>query len=87
MIRLISENRVAINVKAPKLKDWEKRIILTVHDDENSIEHLLQAIQGTANSGHSFPVVLDPDDSNYRQEFYIDGDGSDYIRDITIEIW
>ena len=57
-----------------------------MHDDENSIEHLLQAIQGTANSGHSFPVVLDPDDSNYRQEFYIDGDGSDYIRDITIEI-
>ena len=37
MIRLISENRVAINVKAPKLKDGEKRIILTVHDDENSI--------------------------------------------------
>ncbi len=88
MVKLISESKgkkVDISVKVPELRENEKRIIITCRDAEKSIENLIRAIQGTANPGHSFPVVIDPDDSGYRQEFFIDGDGSDYIGDITIE--
>lgn len=87
-VKVVNESKgkkVDISVKAPELRENEKRIIITCRDAENSIENLIRAIQGTANPGHSFPVVIDPDDSGYRQEFFIDGDGSDYIGDITIE--
>ena len=85
---LINESKgkkVDVSVKVPELRDGERRIIITCRDTEKSIENLIRAIQGTANPGHSFPVVIDPDDSDYCQKFFIDGDGSDYIGDITIE--
>lgn len=81
----INENRVQVNAKAPKLREKEKRYILTVSDGDRSILNLLEYIQKVARWGHSFPVTVDPNDEEHKQDFYIDGDGWDHIHDITIE--
>lgn len=81
----VNENKVQIQAKAPKLREGEKRYILTVSDPDKSILNLLLRIQEAANWGHGFPVVVDPDDKEYKRSFYIDGDGMDHIYDITLE--
>lgn len=81
----INENKVQVQVKAPKLREGEKRYILTVSDPDKSILNLITRIQEAANWGHGFPVSVDPDDKEYKRDFYIDGDGMDHIYDITIE--
>lgn len=81
----INENKVQIQAKAPKLREGEKRYILTVSDPDKSILNLLLRVQEAANWGHGFPVSVDPNDKEYKRDFYIDGDGMDHIYDITIE--
>lgn len=44
---------------------------------------LLEYLKRQAGIGHSFPIVVDPDDSEYREKFYMDGDGAAHI--ISIE--
>lgn len=80
----LNENRISLkDIKAPKLNDGQKRIVLTVYDREGSISELLKTIQSYASRGHSFPVTVDGNDSEYKKDFYIDGDGSDRITDIV----
>lgn len=82
----INENKVQVKAKAPKLTSkYQKRLILTIHDRDKQIEGLIRRIQEAAGWGHGFPVVVDPDDKEYKRSFYIDGDGSDSILDISVE--
>lgn len=55
---------------------------VTVRDSEGELERLLETLKQNAGIGHSFPVVVDPDDPEYREEFFIDGDGAFQIKDI-----
>lgn len=57
-------------------------IVIKLRDPENQLIKFLIAARGNANPGHSFPVVLDPDDSEHKKEFFFDGDGSFFIKDI-----
>jgi len=70
--------------KLNESKESEKVIIMLVSDPENQVEELLSYIKGTAGKGHSFSVVVDPDNLDYKSSFYIDGDGSCRIKDIKI---
>ena len=64
----------------PKEDLTEITIKLSDYDDQ--LVRLVDYIMHTANIGHSFEVVVDPDMSEYRKSFYIDGDGSFYIQEI-----
>lgn len=55
--------------------DEGEEIVLVVRGD-NSVRKMLEYIRDTASIGHSFEVVVDPDDSQYRKVFGIDGDGN-----------
>lgn len=61
----------------------EKELTIKARDPDHVLRDLLETIQDVANGGHSFPVVVDPEMSEYRQEFYIDGDGGVGIDEIT----
>lgn len=54
---------------------------MEISDPDGKIAELIDYIKQTAHAGHGFPVVVDPDDKDYRKEFYIDGDGSAQIID------
>lgn len=47
---------------------------------------LLEYLKRQAGIGHSFPIVVDPDDSEYRKEFYMDGDGAANIISIDSKV-
>lgn len=50
-----------------------------VKDTDGQLEELFDAISHASSIGHSFEVVMDPDDPEYRQEFFIDGDGGVFL--------
>lgn len=52
-------------------------------DPDRSIARLLNHIKDTAAIGHSFDVVVDPDNKEFKEVFSIDGDGSDRIEGIV----
>jgi len=55
------------------------------NDTEGELARLLTYIQSTGNIGHSFEIVVDPDNSQYKMTFGWDGDGSDRIRQIKLD--
>jgi GT2 family glycosyltransferase len=61
-----------------------KLITVLVRDQDDSLENLIEYIRDKANPGHSFPVIVDPADSEYRKEFGFDGDGSFFIKKIKV---
>lgn len=60
------------------------KIELIVRDSEGAMVELLKHIGGAANPGHSFKVVVDPDDEEYSKDFFIDGDGDFYLKEIKV---
>jgi hypothetical protein len=78
----MSEKQYLENLKGDKPKHDE--IMILVRDYENQLIKLIKAIGDTANPGHSFPVVIDPGDSEHEQKFYFDGDGAFYIKNVKI---
>lgn len=60
----------------------EKTITLKVNDPDKQLSKLLNDIKTTAQSGHTFNVVVDPDDEEPRA-YEIDGDGACHINDIS----
>lgn len=56
-------------------------ITVTLRDPERSLVKFLEALRSCANPGHSFPVVMDPDDPD-TETFFFDGDGSFFIDEI-----
>lgn len=65
-------------------KDEDVTYQFQVRDREGHIKDLITYLAQTANIGHSFSVVVDPDNSEYTKTFYIDGDGSDYIGEVQV---
>jgi len=54
---------------------------IIVRDPEDSLFRLIDHIMRTANPGHSFDVIVDPN-SEDEKSFGMDGDGSFYIKSI-----
>lgn len=52
---------------------------------ESGLIDLIEYIAGIGNSGHSFEIVVDPENSDTKKNFYFDGDGSDYIDEVSVE--
>ena len=61
-----------------------KLITILVDDQDEQLEKFLKLIKIASQIGHSFPVVVDPDDSEYKRDFFFDGDGAFKIRDMKI---
>jgi hypothetical protein len=75
------------NAKKNEKRTFSKFEIIA-SDQDGGLEGLLNCIKDTGNIGHSFNIVVDPDNKEYRKEFGWDGDGADYIKEIkktTIE--
>jgi hypothetical protein len=55
-------------------------------DGEGTLKEILECIKDCGNTGHSFNVVVDPDEKEGLSErkFNWDGDGSDYIESIEL---
>ena len=64
----------------------DKIIIVRLRDPDNSLEEFLTWLRDTANPGHSFVVVGDPDrEGGNAPKFGFDGDGSFNIKDIEVK--
>lgn len=59
-------------------KEYDE-ITVQLRDPDNELVKLIDYIMHSANPGHSFEVVVDPDMKEYRKTFFMDGDGSFYI--------
>jgi len=60
-------------------------IELWCNDTENSLARLLSYIMYVGNIGHSFDIVVDPDNKEFKMSFGWDGDGADRVRNIKID--
>lgn len=59
---------------------------ITCNDPDKRLKSLLDYIQKTGNIGHSFDIVVDPDNKETTKKFGWDGDGADSIKDIKEEL-
>lgn len=62
-------------------KDFDE-ITIKLRDPDNQLILMLDHIMHIANIGHSYEVVVDPEMSEYKKTFFLDGDGSFYIKEI-----
>lgn len=69
--------------KLEKSRKCTKIITIECVDCEDSLEEIINEIKNRGNVGHSFSIVIDPDDRN-RKTLGWDGDGGDYIGDIKV---
>jgi hypothetical protein len=61
-----------------------KKITLLVRDEGDNLEKILNDIKKSGNIGHTFDIVIDPDEKGGRKYGW-DGDGADHIHDIKVE--
>ena len=59
-------------------------ITIKLRDYENQLVKLIDHISKASAPGHSFDVVVDPDMSEYRKSFFMDGDGAFFIKEIKM---
>jgi len=86
--RLIAAYAVTNKVGKVKFKDSvdKKVIVVTLNDPDNSLVNFLDWLKKTANPGHTFVVVGDPErEGNKAPKFGFDGDGSFRIDDIEVK--
>lgn len=62
-----------------------KSIKIELSDPDSQLEELIKFIKANSDPGHTFSVVVDPDDSEKSNSFTIDGDGSFRISSIEIK--
>lgn len=62
-----------------------KSIKIELSDPDSQLEELIKFIKVNSDPGHTFSVVVDPDDSEKSNSFTIDGDGSFRISSIEIK--
>lgn len=65
-------------------EDQLTEITIKVKDYDNQLVLMLDYIMHTANIGHSFEVVVDPELREYTKKFYMDGDGSFYMKEVKV---
>jgi len=61
-------------------------IMCTEQAANETLIPLIEYIKQTADPGHSFDIVVDPDMSETRKSFGMDGDGAAYIHSIKTEV-
>jgi hypothetical protein len=59
-------------------------LTIKIRDPEYQLVKLIEYIRVTAGPGHSFDIVVDPDMREHRKSFFIDGDGSFFIKEFTM---
>lgn len=69
--------------EADQSKDKYK-LVIELRDPDHSLEKLIQYIADSANVGHSYEVIVDPD-SDGKKSFGIDGDGPFHIFSVKVE--
>lgn len=57
-------------------------ITLRVTDPDDQLVKMLKYIKENSDPGHSFPIVVDPDDTDKKQIFRFDGDGSFHLSEV-----
>lgn len=55
------------------------KIEVVVRDPDDQLVKLIEYIKRNAGPGHSFEVIVDPNDSENKKSFFIDGDGPFFI--------
>ena len=63
-------------------KEELDEITIKVRDPDNQLVKMIDHIMHSANIGHSFEVIVDPDLRERTKKFYMDGDGSFYIKEV-----
>lgn len=53
-------------------------------DEDDTLENLINYIKSNGNIGHTFEIIVDPDDKERRKSFEWDGDGVDSISDVKV---
>jgi len=82
---LIARELSAAQPKFPKGEDDFYDVSFRVKSDAlYSLLKLLRHCERCGSIGHSFQIVIDPDNSEYRKTVGFDGDGSDRIEDIQV---
>jgi hypothetical protein len=61
----------------------QKKLTLYVRDPDNTLEELLLYLKRIGNQGHSFAIVVDPDQHGGKT-FHWDGDGADSIGSVDV---
>lgn len=59
---------------------------IVCRDPDGTLKEILDTIMAVGNTGHSFDVVVDPEEKEKLGErtFNWDGDGSDYIKEVKV---
>ncbi len=57
-------------------------LIIKLRDPDNQLVKMIDYIMHTANIGHSFEVVVDPDMPEHKNSFFLDGDGAFFIKEV-----
>ena len=59
---------------------------VTCRDQDETLKQIIECIMHCGNMGHTFSVIVDPDEKEglAERKFEWDGDGSDYIKDVVI---
>lgn len=69
------------------LKEYDIIEVKVRKDSGENLKEILDCIKNCGNVGHTFNVVVDPDEKEGLEErkFCWDGDGSDYIESVVIK--
>jgi hypothetical protein len=86
-LKSIYKSVVSESEKKEKTYNGGNKIItIEVNDSEGELEKLLDWMQSMGNIGHSATIHCDVNQPSDLVEIYWDGDGSDRIRNIKIEM-
>lgn len=80
-------NIIRESIENEKSETLENKIITfeVRNDYDGDIEDLIRTIETASKVGHSFEIIVDPNDKEYEKKFYIDGDGGTNIMNVKIE--
>ena len=81
--------KASLDALAEKVGSMEKaigaansKLVIELDDQDSQLSQFLHYVKDISGIGHSFEVVVDPDDSEHRKSFYLDGDGAFRIKNI-----
>lgn len=86
-LRRLDSGNAIFSVKGSKNFAYgdDHGIVTVKTSNPDQLAALLEKIKSAGNVGHSFEIVVDPDNSDYRESFDWDGDGSDSISEVKVE--
>ena len=82
--RSASEINIRKKIKPP---NYNKIMTVEITDPDDALYSLLSYIKEIGNTGHSFSIIVDPENSDTKKTFGWDGDGSNRIYEIKTQPW